>query len=175
LAGEPAAVQTLRAGAAVVTFSGDKLMGGPQAGIIAGRRDMVAACARHPLARALRPGALVLAALQETALAYLRRDGQAIPFWRSATRPVEQLQARAIALGTGEPLATAAVPGAGSVPGATIPSFGVAVAGDHLGALRAADPPIVARLVEHRTICDLRAVDPLHDRHLAATLAALSA
>ena len=74
LAGEPAAVQTLAAGAALVTFSGDKLLGGPQAGIIAGRADLVERCARHPLARALRPGGLVLAALQDVALAYLRRD-----------------------------------------------------------------------------------------------------
>src|SRR5206468_8988169 len=81
LAGEPAARQTLEAGAALVTFSGDKLLGGPQAGVIAGRADLVAACARHPLARALRPGGLVLGALQETVLAYLRRDAATIPFW----------------------------------------------------------------------------------------------
>ncbi|MBV9039874.1 MAG: L-seryl-tRNA(Sec) selenium transferase, partial [Acidimicrobiia bacterium] len=85
LAHEPAVRQTLEAGAAVVTFSGDKLLGGPQAGVVAGRADLVEACAAHPLARALRPGALVLSALQETALAYLRRDGDAIPFWRMAT------------------------------------------------------------------------------------------
>ena len=78
LAGEPAVTQTLRAGAALVTFSGDKLLGGPQAGIIAGRADLVEACARHPLARALRPGGLVLAALQDVALAYLRREP--VPF-----------------------------------------------------------------------------------------------
>jgi L-seryl-tRNA(Ser) seleniumtransferase len=175
LAGEPAALQTLQAGAALVTFSGDKLMGGPQAGVIAGRRDLVAACSRHPLARALRPGSLVLAAMQQTALAYLRRDGMAIPFWRAATRPLAEIRERAIALGVGEPLATEAVPGAGSAPGVTIPSFGVAVPGDHLAQLRAADPPIVARLVEHRTICDLRTVEPEHDRHLAAALAAVTA
>jgi L-seryl-tRNA(Ser) seleniumtransferase len=175
LSGEPAALQTLQAGAALVTFSGDKLVGGPQAGVIAGRRELVAACARHPLARALRPGALVLAAMQDTALAYLRRDGMAIPFWRAATRSPDELRQRAIALGVGEPLATAAVPGAGSAPGVTIPSFGVVVPGDHLAGLRAADPPIVARLVEHRTICDLRTVEPEHDRHLAATLVAVTA
>ena len=103
LVGEPAARQTLAAGAALVTFSGDKLLGGPQAGVIAGRADLVAACARHPLSRALRPGGLVLAALQETALAYLRRDGMAIPFWRMAATPVDALvrRAEALALATG--------------------------------------------------------------------------
>ena len=89
LAGEPAAVQTLADGAALVTFSGDKLLGGPQAGIIAGRADLVAACAAHPLARALRPGGLVLGSLQDVALAYLRRDAAVtIPFWRMVDAPV---------------------------------------------------------------------------------------
>jgi L-seryl-tRNA(Ser) seleniumtransferase len=79
LTGEPAARQALTEGADLVTFSTDKLFGGPQGGVIAGRADLVAACAQHPLARALRPGGLVLGALQDTALAYLRGDGAAIP------------------------------------------------------------------------------------------------
>ena len=174
LAGEPAARQTLEAGAGLVSFSGDKLLGGPQAGIIAGRCDLVALCARHPLNRALRPGGLVLAALQETALAYLRRDGDAIPFWRMAAVPVEALRARAEALGVGDVVDTVAVAGGGSVPGQDVPSAGVSVDGDHAARLRAGDPPIVARVHEGRTVCDLRTVDPADDRVVAAALAALA-
>ncbi|MGH9265594.1 MAG: L-seryl-tRNA(Sec) selenium transferase [Acidimicrobiales bacterium] len=173
LAGEPAARQTLAAGAGLVTFSGDKLMGGPQAGIIAGRRDLVAACAKHPLNRALRPGGLVLAALQETALAYLRRDGDAIPFWRMAAVSVDALRARAEALGVGKVVDTVAVAGGGSVPGQDVPSAGVAVDGDHAAALRAADPPVVARVHEGMTICDLRTVDPADDQTVASALKSL--
>ncbi|MFM8481971.1 MAG: L-seryl-tRNA(Sec) selenium transferase, partial [Actinomycetota bacterium] len=96
---EPAARQSLAAGAALVTFSGDKLLGGPQAGIIAGRSDLVQACAAHPLARALRPGGLVLEALQQTALAYLDRSAaRTIPFWRMASTTVDELSARAEAI-----------------------------------------------------------------------------
>ena len=138
--GERAARQTLEAGAAAVTFSGDKLLGGPQAGIIAGRREVVDACARHPLARALRAGGLTLAALQATALAYLSRDGDAIPFWRMATIPVGELRARAEAIDVGKVVETQAVAGAGSLPGTEIPSVGLAVPGDHTTALRAHDP-----------------------------------
>jgi L-seryl-tRNA(Ser) seleniumtransferase len=117
LAGEPAVRQTLEEGAALVTFSGDKLLGGPQAGIIAGRADLVEKCRQHPLNRALRPGGLVLGALQETVLAYLRRDGDAIPFWRMAATPVDTLRARAAGLGVGTVVETVAVAGGGSVPG----------------------------------------------------------
>ncbi|HVM52436.1 MAG TPA: L-seryl-tRNA(Sec) selenium transferase [Acidimicrobiales bacterium] len=170
LAGEPAARQTLADGAALVTFSGDKLLGGPQAGVIAGRADLVAACGRHPLARALRPGTLVLAALQDVALTYLRRDGEAIPFWRMATAPIDGLRARAAALGVGEVVECGSVTGGGTLPGIEIPSAGVAVDGDHLSRLRAADPPIIARVEAGRTVCDLRTVDPRHDAHLAVHL-----
>jgi L-seryl-tRNA(Ser) seleniumtransferase len=173
LAGEPAARQTLAAGAGLVTFSGDKLMGGPQAGIIAGRRELVAACSRHPLNRALRPGGLVLGALQETALAYLRRDGDAIPFWRMAAAPLDGLRARAEAIGVGKVVDTVAVAGGGSVPGQDVPSVGVALDGDHAAALRAGDPPVVARVHEGMTVCDLRTVDPADDPVLAAALKGL--
>ncbi|HEX3424675.1 MAG TPA: L-seryl-tRNA(Sec) selenium transferase [Acidimicrobiales bacterium] len=178
---EPAARQSLAEGAALVTFSGDKLLGGPQAGVIAGRRDLVEACARHPLARAVRPGGLVLAALQDTALAYLRRDLAALPFWSLATAPVEGLQRRAAAIGQRvggagvRAIDCASVPGGGSLPGMEIPSAGVAVDGDHAAELRRWDPPIVARAHDGDTVCDLRTVDASDDDVLAAALAALSA
>ena len=177
---EPAARQTLEAGAALVTFSGDKLLGGPQAGIIAGHRELVDRCARHPLARALRPGGLVLEALQATALAYLRRDLAGLPFWALATEPVEGLQRRAAALvnQSGHPgaevTACASIPGGGSLPGLEIGSAGVRIAGDHTAALRAFDIPVVARTREGWTICDLRAVDPVDDPILAKALTSLS-
>ena len=115
---------------------------------------------------------LVLAALEETVLAYLRRDGDAIPFWRMAAAPVDRLRARAEALGVGKVVDTVAVAGGGSVPGQDVPSAGVALDGDHAAALRRLDPPIVARVHEGMTICDLRTVDPLDDPVLAAALAA---
>lgn len=172
LAGEPAARQTLNEGAALVTFSCDKLLGGPQAGVIAGRADLVAACARHPLARAVRPGGLVLQALSEVLLSYLRRDAaETIPFWRMATTSVSELRARAAALGVGEAIDTIAVPGGGSVPGQEIPSAGVALDGDLSATLRRHQPPVMTRVEGGRTICDLRTVDPADDHSLATALA----
>jgi len=178
VADEPAVRQTLAGGAALVTFSCDKLLGGPQAGVIAGRADLVERCARHPLARALRPGGLVLGALQGTALAYLRRDGDAIPFWRMAALPVERLRARAEALAeaAGRPgvevVDCESIPGGGSVPGLVMASAGLALDGDHTAALRAGDPPVIARVHEGRTVLDLRTVDPADDAVVAKALTA---
>jgi L-seryl-tRNA(Ser) seleniumtransferase len=112
----------------------------------------------------------VLSALQDVALAYLRRDGDAIPLWRMATRTVEELRARAAALGAGDVVDCASVPGGGTLPGVEIPSAGVALDGDHLARLRAAEPPVIARVEHDRTICDLRTVDPADDAHLAVAL-----
>lgn len=175
LADEPAAVQTLAAGADLITFSADKLLGGPQAGIIAGSAELVAACGRHPLARALRPGGLTLAALQATALSYLhRRAATEIPFWRMVGTPVGELRTRAEAISTQCPQATAvptdALPGAGSAPGATMPSYGLRLDGDHLARLRLLDPPIIARVREGHTYLDLRSVEPSDDRLLVAAV-----
>ena len=178
LHGEPAARQTLDDGAALVTFSGDKLFGGPQAGVIAGRADLVAKCAQHPLARALRPGGHVLAAMQRTTLAYLDRTAATdIPFWSMVTATVDDLQQRAgkivATAGVGEVEPTQAVPGAGSAPGATIPSIGIRIAGDQLALLRSCDPPIVARTRDGATLLDLRTIDPGSDGAVAAALATM--
>lgn len=180
---EPAARQTLAAGADLVLFSGDKLFGGPQAGIIAGRRDLVEQCGRHPLARALRPGDLVLNALQSVTLAYLDRRGDDIPFWRmvAATTPSLQDRADAIVAAVGDAadpklrsVATEAVPGGGTLPTVTFPSHGIDMPGDHADALRVLDRPIIARVENGRTILDLRTVAPEDDDAITEALAALA-
>ena len=190
LADEPAARQTLEAGAALVTFSADKLFGGPQAGVIAGQADLVGACAAHPLARALRPGGLVLDALQDTALAYLRRDAAAVPFWRMVSTPTEELRERAEAIVDatssatigGAPIAPAdmprveameALPGAGSLPGVTLASCGIAVAGDHVAAVRERTPALIARVRDATTYFDLRTVAATDDALIVDALTSI--
>ena len=178
LANEPAARQTLKDGAALVMFSGDKLFGGPQCGVIAGRADLIEACAQHPLARALRPGSLTMLSMQSLALAYLDRTVTTeITFWQMATIPVSELQLRAekiiSASGVGEVCALDSIPGAGSAPGATIASAGIVIAGDHLAKLRKHDVPIIARVKDSKTFIDLRTVRPQDDAVLASALKSL--
>jgi L-seryl-tRNA(Ser) seleniumtransferase len=173
---EPGARQCLAAGAALVTFSGDKLLGGPQAGIIAGRSDLLATVARHPLARAVRADKMTLAALQEVAVTYLSGDATELPLWRMATTPVDVLAGRAAAMATRIPGAkvvdTEAVAGGGSLPGLSIPSAGVALdvpdPDAALAVLRTEG--VVARVEEGAVVCDLRTVDPSDDDRLAAAL-----
>jgi L-seryl-tRNA(Ser) seleniumtransferase len=172
LAGEPAARQTLADGADLVTFSGDKLLGGPQAGLIVGRADLVERCVAHPLARALRPGGLVLAALQRTVLAYLdRRAATDVAFWAMVATPLDELQRRAerivAAVVDVDPTARAApmeaLPGAGSAPGVTMPSYGIVLDGDRLASLRDHEPAVIGRSRDGRTMLDLRSVRPDDD------------
>jgi len=177
LADEPAAKQTLAAGADLVLFSGDKLLGGPQAGIVAGRADLVRRCESHPLYRAFRPGSLVLAALQDVALAYLDRSAGQLPFWRMATVEAEVLERRARAIvrerSGVDVVACESTPGGGTLPGVEIPSVGLAVEGDVTEELRSGTPPVIARVAEGRTVLDLRTVEPDDDPVVAAALTRL--
>ena len=173
---EPGVRQALAAGAALVTFSGDKLLGGPQAGVIVGRADLVTTIARHPLARAMRADKMTLAALEQVALTYLSGDATSIPLWRMATAPLDGLRARAeslaAAISGAKVVDTDAVAGGGSLPGLTIPSVGVAIdvpsADRALAALR--DSGVVARVQDDQVVADLRTVDPSDDAHLAEAL-----
>lgn len=177
LADEPGIRQCLTDGAALVTFSGDKLLGGPQAGIIVGRRDLVAQCARHPLARALRADKLTLSAMQSIALSYL--DGSVVedvPFWRMAATSLSDLRARADSMVRSLPGAkiidTDAAAGGGSLPGLTIPSLGIALTLDDvdtaLARLRARR--IVALARDGAVVADVRSVDPRDDARLVDSL-----
>ncbi|HYU39885.1 MAG TPA: L-seryl-tRNA(Sec) selenium transferase [Acidimicrobiia bacterium] len=179
LRGEPGIRQAIEAGAAIVTFSGDKLLGGPQAGVIVGRSDLLATIANHPLARALRADKVTLAGLQAVAFSYLSGDARSIPLWRMATAPLDELQTRGEVIASQLPAAkvvdTDAVAGGGSLPGLTIPSIGVAVEVDAptraLATLRSQD--VVARVIDDAVVCDLRTVEPADDDIVAAALATL--
>lgn len=179
LVSEPAVRQSLDAGAALVTFSGDKLLGGPQAGVIAGRADLVAVCGTNPLYRVCRPGGLVLGALQDVALSYLDRRAHRLPFWRVATIPAATLRSRAEAVVSRLGHVAAAVPcssvaGGGALPGVEIPSWAIALRGDHRAQLRRSEPrPIVARIQRDETLIDLRTVDPADDCVIATALQTL--
>jgi L-seryl-tRNA(Ser) seleniumtransferase len=176
LGDEPGVRQAIEAGAELVTFSGDKLFGGPQAGVVVGSAAAISTIARHPLARAMRADKLTLALLQEVASTYLSGGGASIPLWRMAAAPVEALRERADAIAAAVPGAkvvdTESVAGGGSLPGLTIPSVAVAVAPDDVEALhatlRAAD--VVARVDDGLLLCDLRSVEPDDDRQLAEAL-----
>ncbi len=175
LTDEPAARQTLEAGADLVTFSTDKLLGGPQAGVIAGRAELVARCAQHPLMRALRPGSLVIESLQSTVMALLDRRPEEVAFWSMASAPVAEVRARAERIAEACPESVSVVdleslPGAGSAPGRGIPSAGLALDGDVTIALRRCAVPVIARLDEGRTVIDLRSVSPVDDETITAAI-----
>jgi L-seryl-tRNA(Ser) seleniumtransferase len=182
LAHEPTPTERLAAGADLVTFSGDKLVGGPQAGLIVGRADLIARIRRDPLARAMRPDKVTLAAVAATLAIY--RVGRAeteIPVWQMIAASPADLRGRASALARvvgnrAEVVATEATVGGGSLPGETLPSFGVALSGRSadriLAALRRGSPSVVGRIEGGRVILDLRTVDPGLDQNLAAAIVA---
>ncbi len=178
LTNEPAARQALADGADLVMFSGDKLLGGPQCGIIAGRADLVNACASHPLMRALRPGGLTLHSLTQVLLSYLSKTVCTdIPFWAMVSTPLLAVEQRAINIveraRIGSVVELESVVGAGSAPGSTIESFGIAIPGQHRDALRMWSTPIITRIVDQTTFIDVRSVQPQDDSILINALSAL--
>ena len=180
--------EAVREGADVVTFSGDKLLGGPQAGIAVGRAEHIAKLRAHPLMRALRPDKLTIAALLATLETY--RDGDAeeeLPVWRMIAAEPRSLAARARGIAakltasgiSADVMEVRSTVGGGSLPEETQPSFAVAIDGASATriaqVLRSADPPVVARIVEERVALDLRSVLPEDDEVLArATIGALA-
>ena len=184
LAHEPTPAERLAAGADLVTFSGDKLVGGPQAGLIVGRADLLTRLRKDPLARAMRPDKTILAAVAATLAIY--RGGRAmadIPVWQMLAASVAALRARAEDLaaelppGTAEVLELESTVGGGSLPGEMLASVGVAIgaadgraASELLGQLRAGEPCVVARIERARVVLDLRTVAAGDDGRLARAL-----
>jgi L-seryl-tRNA(Ser) seleniumtransferase len=166
---EPMVQESLAQGADLVCFSGDKLLGGPQAGIIVGRADLVAKLKKHPLARAIRADKLCLAGLSATLLHYLKDEAaQEVPVWRMIAMPTEQIRERAQnwveVIGHGEVINGESTVGGGSLPGETLPTFILAlrVRGPNrfLARLRESNPAIIARLDDDRVVLDPRTVLP---------------
>ena len=132
LSKEPLVQDSVTAGADIVCFSGDKLLGGPQAGIIVGKKELIARIKKHPLARAVRADKLCLAALEATLVHYVKGNAlETIPVWKMIAMQPEDLQKRAIQwqkeLGTGEVIAEFSTIGGGSLPGETLPTFVLAI------------------------------------------------
>jgi L-seryl-tRNA(Ser) seleniumtransferase len=172
---EPTARASLAAGADLVCFSGDKLLGGPQAGIIAGRTDLVERLRRHPLQRALRADKLTLAALEGTLRLALERPDE-VPVLRMLREPAESVRARAERLAElvgGEVEQTVARAGGGALPLAELPSFACAIEETLADELRAHEPPVVGilrdgrLLLDCRTLTDVEADEVSHAIHAA--------
>jgi len=174
LATEPMVQSSVAAGTTLVAFSGDKLLGGPQAGIIVGRASEVATLRRHPLMRAIRPDKLTLAALGATLVHYVRGEAaREVPVWRMISAPVEDLEKRARTLAAEldqDVLPTRSAIGGGSLPGQTQPSWAIAFATatpDRLAAaLRRAEPPVISRIEGGRVLVDVRTILPEQDHLL---------
>ncbi|HEY3975452.1 MAG TPA: L-seryl-tRNA(Sec) selenium transferase [Candidatus Sulfotelmatobacter sp.] len=187
ISGESSVLDSLRVGVDIVTYSGDKLLGGPQAGLISGRADLVARMRGNSLFRALRVDKLTYAALEATLLAYVKRDHDAIPTLRMMRLTREAIGRRAEALAAqiasskliAEVVEGESVIGGGAAPSSVLPTRVLALAcaglsADELAArLRAADPPIIARVEQGRVLLDLRTVFAQQDEMIEATLVSL--
>ena len=176
---EPTPQESITAGADLALFSGDKLLGGPQAGIIVGREAAVAPLRSQPLMRALRPDKTTIAALGATLGHYLRGEAEGeIPVWRMIAAEADELRERAESwraeLGVGEVVAAQSPIGGGSLPGETRPTFVLRLPNAGLAAqLRRNDPPIVARVVDDRVQLDPRTVPPEQEPALLEALRSL--
>ncbi|MFZ0732230.1 MAG: L-seryl-tRNA(Sec) selenium transferase [Candidatus Sulfotelmatobacter sp.] len=194
--GEPNVLDSLRAGVDVVTYSGDKLLGGPQAGLLSGRGDLISRMRSNSLFRALRVDKLTYASLEATLLAYVKRDYDAIPTLKMMSLTKEEIDLRAKMLMKNrdvpvetQPAASASsvkikleiidgdsVIGGGAAPSSVLPTRLLAVTHADLSAdelatrLRKSDPPIIARVEEGRVLIDLRTVFPAEDSLIAAAL-----
>ena len=181
---DPPVDVALEDGADLVTFSGDKLLGGPQAGIIVGRADLIEKLSKHPLLRALRVDKMTLAALEATLSAYLAGRPESLPLWQAAAVGVDELagRAQAIAAGVNEPGAkveavpSTAVAGGGSLPGTEVSSWAVSIvheakSPDELArSMRFSDPPVIGRIEDDRVLLDLRTVPRDQDAALVQVL-----
>jgi L-seryl-tRNA(Ser) seleniumtransferase len=184
ISGESSVLDSLRAGVDIVTYSGDKLLGGPQAGLISGRADLVSRMRANSLFRALRVDKLTYAALEATLLAYVKRDHDAIPTLKMMRLTKQELGERADALAAQVQSSTLntevtdgeSVIGGGAAPSSVLPTRLLALSCSHLTAdelaarLRAADPPIIARVEQGRVLLDLRTVFPDQDPSIVAAL-----
>ncbi len=182
--GEPSVLDSLRRGVDVVTYSGDKLLGGPQAGMLSGRSDLIARMRSNSLFRALRVDKLTYAALEATLLAYVKGEHDAIPALRMMSLSREEIGRRAEAVAKGirssrllvEVLDGESVIGGGAAPSAVLPTRLLAIALEGMSAdelssnLRAFDSPIIARVEEGRVLLDLRTVFPEQDEAVVQAL-----
>ena len=180
LAWEPTVQASLQAGADLALFSGDKLLGGPQCGIIAGRRELLDQLRRHPLARALRVDKTTIAALNATLQAYVRGTAvQDIPLWRMVNEPERTVRRRArrwarTAGEAGSVVRSQTMVGGGSLPGQGVPTWCVSLripaVDEAHAALRSNDPPITGRVEDGALLLDPRCVDPRDDRRVAQAI-----
>ncbi len=189
ISGEPAVLESLHSGIHIVTYSGDKLLGGPQAGLISGNYDLIARMRSNSLFRALRVDKLTYAALEATLLSYVQRDHDAIPVVRMMRLTREDIGLRAEDLAKQivspklkcEVIDGESLLGGGAAPSCVLPTRLVALSCEGLSAeglcakLRASDPPVVARVDEGRVLLDLRTVFPEQDAVVASNLARISA
>jgi len=185
--GEPLVNEALAMGVDIITFSGDKLLGGPQAGVIAGSSDLLQRIAVHPLLRALRVDKMTLAGLEATLRAHLEGRAEDLPLWSLALTPGDELRSRAERIAQqvmsddlkAEATPMVSVAGGGSLPGEELGSWGVAVTHaeksvDELQrTLRASSPPVIGRIEDERLLLDLRSVFPEDLETLADSLGAL--